>query len=191
MVKRKIIVVSLLFFLLSGFGITINSVNAQHSDVFNIDFDKTKKDKQKKKIATGFIDVVESSKYSIILEKDKLDKNDFSVYDLELFDIPEGDASKYQWHQVPVKEEVHFNQTQTREAGDLFCSRARKGNLYWLTDGKKFVDWGAWSFWSCSREATETTEKTEKTGEAKNDKSCGGAKSEPKKEEAVTEPKKW
>lgn len=127
---------------------SIQNVSAQHIDVFNIDFDKKKKKETKE---TGLIEVVEHTKYEIAVEKEKLDNNDFSVYDLEMIDIPEEDLSKFAWHTVELFLEKEITQSQTREAGDLKCTRSRKGTLYWLANGKKYVNWGAWTFWKCTK----------------------------------------
>lgn len=156
MASRKIIRIRGLIFILSLFcsilAVSIcfvaNNVSAQHIDVFNIDFDKKKKEEAKE---TGFIEVVEYTKYKIAIEKEKLDKNDFNVYDLEMIEIPPEDLSKFAWHQVECILEEEISQSQTREAGDLKCTRSRKGTLYWLSDGKKHVNWGAWSFWKCAK----------------------------------------
>ena len=128
-------------------SIVINSVSAQHTDVFNIDFEKKKKKKEKKNV--GYIEVEEKIIYKIAIEKEKLDNNDFSVYDLEMIEIPEEDSTKFAWHQIACTLEKSITQEQIRSAGDLECDRSRKGTLYWLADGKKHVHWGAWTFWKC------------------------------------------
>lgn len=155
---KKGIISALFLVVLSGVVFVVqDSVNAQHTDVFNIDFDKTKKEKVDKMGETGLLDVVETTKYTVIMEKNKLDNNDFTVHDLELFDIPPEDAFKFQWHQVSVKGEQQLNEVQTRSAGGLDCTRARKGSLYWLSNGTKHVIWGIWSYWQCNKD-----EKTDK-----------------------------
>ncbi|MGR3318638.1 MAG: hypothetical protein ACUZ8O_09175 [Candidatus Anammoxibacter sp.] len=128
-----------------------NNVSAQHIDVFNIDFDKKNKKNKNKNKETGFIEVVEHTKYKVAIEKEKLEKNDFSVYDLELIEIPAEDLSRFAWHTVEVFTEKEIEQTQTREAGDLKCTRSRKGTMYWLSNGKKHVNWGIWTFWKCTK----------------------------------------
>ena len=136
---------------------SIRNINAQHTDVFNIDFEKKKKKESKD---TDLIEVVEHTKYKIAVEKEKLENNDFSVYDLEMIDIPKEDLSKFAWHTVELFLEKEITQSQTREAGDLKCTRFRKGTLYWLANGKKHVNWGAWSFWKCTKgEVEEEKEK--------------------------------
>lgn len=127
---------------------SIQNISAQHTDVFNIDFEKKKKKESKD---TDFIEVVEHIKYKIAVEKEKLKNNDFSVYDLEMIDIPKEDLSKFAWHTVELFLEKEITQSQTREAGDLKCTRSRKGTLYWLSNGKKHVNWGAWTFWKCTK----------------------------------------
>ncbi|MGR3176646.1 MAG: hypothetical protein ACUZ8E_01150, partial [Candidatus Anammoxibacter sp.] len=66
-------------------------------------------------------------------------------------EIPPEDLSMFAWHIVEVFTEKEIDQTQTREAGDLKCSRSRKGTMYWLADGKKHVNWGMWTFWKCTK----------------------------------------
>ncbi len=154
--KKTITRLTLSLFVLFGLiCIVQKQAIAQHTDVFNIDFDKTKKALEKQKAEYSYLEVEEKTKYSILIENDKLEKNDFSVHDLELIEIPLEDVTKYQWHSVSIKAEGQINETQTREAGDLECERARKGSLYWLSDGTKHVTWGIWSFWSCSKDSTE------------------------------------
>ncbi|MGR3221174.1 MAG: hypothetical protein ACUZ8H_15370 [Candidatus Anammoxibacter sp.] len=154
-IKNLVLVLSLFCFVLSAFVSTaINNVSAQHIDVFNIDFDKKNKKKKKNK-ETGFIEVVEYTTYKIAVEKEKLEKNDFSVHDLELIEIPSEDLSKFAWHIFEVFTENDIDQTQTREAGNLKCIRSRKGTMYWLSDGKKHVNWGRWTFWKCTKDGED------------------------------------
>lgn len=149
--NMKIYGIKCLLIALSLAGLSASAVtsivSAQHTDVFNIDFEKKKKRNEKKDI--GYLEVEEKIIYSIAIEKDKLDNNDFSVYDLEMIEIPEEDSTKFAWHQIECTLEKSITQTQIRSAGDLECDRSRKGTLYWLADGKKHVHWGAWTFWKC------------------------------------------
>lgn len=125
---------------------------AQHTDVFNIDFEKKDRNEVKGK---GFIEVEECTTYKVAVEKEKLDNNDFSVHDLELIEIPPEDLSKFAWHIDPVILEEEIVQTQTRTAGNLDCTRSRHGTLYWMGNGKKHVNWGQWSFWKCAKDDKE------------------------------------
>ncbi len=150
MVKKFVFVSFLCLSVVSSLvSFSAKNVNAQHTDVFNIDFDKTKTDKEK--IKKGSIEVTECVTYNIAIDKEKLDKNDFSVYDLELLEVPTEEFSKFAWHQVNLITEEPISETQTRQAGHLNCSRTRKGTLYWVADGKKYVHWGHWTFWKCDK----------------------------------------
>lgn len=128
-------------------------VVAQHIDVFKLDF--SKKGEEDKKLEVDFIDVEDSIKYTVAIEKEKLGNKDFNVYDLELLEIPPEDLNKFLWHQVECLIEENISQSHTRKAGTLKCTRSRSGTLYWLADGKKYVHWGRWSFWNCTKTKEE------------------------------------
>lgn len=157
LINRNLFYILSLFFLIFAvsFCFAVKDTQAQHVDVFKMDFGKDKKDKKDSELETGYIEVNDCTTYKIAVEKEKLDNKDFSVYDLELFDISEEDLSKFAWHQVPVIKEDDIVAIQTRTAGDLECKRSRSGKLYWLSDGKKHVNWGIWSFWKCDRDETK------------------------------------
>ena len=157
LMNRDLFYILSLFFLIFAvsYCFVVKDIQAQHVDVFKIDFGKDKKEKKESELETGYIEVNDCTTYKIAVEKGKLDNNDFDVYDLELFDIPEEDLSKFAWHQVPVIKEDDIVEIQTRTAGDLECKRSRSGKLYWLEDGKKHVNWGIWSFWKCDRGETK------------------------------------
>lgn len=128
----------------------VRCVVAQHIDVFKLDF--SKKGEEEKKLEADLIEVEDSIKYTVAIEKEKLGNKDFNVYDLELLEIPPEDLNKFLWHQVECLIEENISQSQTRKAGPLKCTRSRSGMLYWLADGKKYVHWGRWSFWNCTKE---------------------------------------
>jgi len=63
--------------------------------------------------------------------------------------------------QVPWIDEKHqvdcyffkvIKQTQVRTVENLSCKRERDGTQYWLSDGKKYVEWGKWSIWNLEKE---------------------------------------
>ena len=60
--------------------------------------------------------------------------------------------SEINFHQVDCYFFKVIKQTQVRTVENLSCKRERDGTQYWLSDGKKYVEWGKWSNWSPEKE---------------------------------------
>ena len=144
-------------------GLILKSVYAQHTDVFNLYQDKgpnnpnnlNKKDTAKD-VEAGMpeveeIEVVNNIKYKISVEKSKYEAKDLTMADIELWEIV--DKTPFEWHQVDFILEADIEEIHSRTFGKQDCIRKRKGNVFWLNDGRKCVYWTPWSTWDCRPEA--------------------------------------
>ncbi|MDN3514054.1 MAG: hypothetical protein NG747_06610 [Candidatus Brocadia sp.] len=105
------------------------------------------------------IKVTETITYEIPVDEKKFNEKKLTVEDLELKEVKNN--SEINFHQVDCLFFKIIKQTQTRTVENLTCTREREGTQYWLSDGKKYIEWGAWSNWKLETEAIgiEMTEK--------------------------------
>ncbi len=139
-------------------GTVLTRVHAQHTDVFNLYKDKgpnkdkgdSVKDVKPDAPEAEWIEVENSFKYKVSVEKSKYEAKDLAMADIELWEIV--DKSPFEWHQVDYYLEGDIEEIHTRTFGKQNCVRKRKGSLFWLKDGKKCVYWTNWTTWDCRPE---------------------------------------
>ena len=162
----KVKIVLAVFFIINGFfaGVGIfkmKTVQAQHTDVFNLYQDKVPgKDERMKQVKPDapevkWVVVENNYKYEVSVEKSKYEAKDLMMEDIELWEIT--DKSPFEWHQVDYYLEGEIREIHTRTFGKQKCDRVRKGTLFWLKDGKKCVYWTKWSTWDCRPEGERDT----------------------------------
>ncbi|MFO0795433.1 MAG: hypothetical protein U0586_15380 [Candidatus Brocadiaceae bacterium] len=98
------------------------------------------------------IKVTETLTYEIPVEEKKFNEKKLTIEDLELKEVINN--SEINFHQVDCYYFKTVKQTQVRTVENLTCKRERDGTQYWLSDGKKYVEWSKWSNW--------VTEKTDR-----------------------------
>ncbi|OQZ03824.1 hypothetical protein B188_26720 [Candidatus Brocadiaceae bacterium B188] len=105
------------------------------------------------------IKITETITYEIPVDEKKFNEKKLTVEDLELNEVKNN--SEINFHQVDCLFFKIIKQTQTRAIENLVCTRERDGTQYWLSDGKKYVEWGSWSNWKIEKETIgiETAEK--------------------------------
>lgn len=105
------------------------------------------------------IKVTETITYEVPVDEKKFNEKKLTIEDLELKEVK--DNTEINFHQVDCLFFKTIKQTQARTVENLTCTRERDGTQYWLSDGKKYVEWGAWSNWKAEKEARsiETAEK--------------------------------
>ncbi len=96
------------------------------------------------------IKVTETFTYEIPVDEKKFNEKKLTVEDLELKEVKNN--SEINFHQVDCLFFKVIKQTQTRSVENLTCTRERDGTQYWLSDGKKYIEWGAWSNWKIEKE---------------------------------------
>lgn len=106
----------------------------QDSDVFKPD-----------KVVT--VKVKEIITYEVPVDQEELDSNTLDINDLEINDVSNPDNINF--HQVDCFYFGEVSKVQTKSAEGVRCTRMRKGNQYWLSDGRKCVEWQSWSKWDC------------------------------------------
>ena len=143
-------------------GLILKSAHAQHTDVFNLYQDKgpnnpnnLKKEGTAKDVETGMpevevIEVENNIKYKVSVEKSKYEAKDLTMADIELWEIV--DKTPFEWHQIDFILEADIEEVHSRTFGKQGCIRKRKGNVFWLNDGRKCVYWTPWSTWDCRPE---------------------------------------
>ena len=77
--------------------------------------------------------------------KRNLTKKNLTFDDLEMKEV--SNNSEINFHQVDCYFFKVIKQTQVRTVEDHSCKRERDGTQYWLSDGKRYVEWGRWSNW--------------------------------------------
>lgn len=97
------------------------------------------------------IKVTEVITYEIPVDEKKFNEKKLTAEDLELMEVKNN--SEINFHQVDCLFFKIIKQTQTRTVENLTCSRERDGTQYWLSDGKKYIEWGEWSNWKVGKEA--------------------------------------
>lgn len=97
------------------------------------------------------IKVTETITYEIPVDEKKFIEKKLTVEDLELKEVKNN--SEINFHQVDCLFFKIIKQTQTRTIENLTCMREREGTQYWLSDGKKYVEWSEWSNWKLEKEA--------------------------------------
>lgn len=97
------------------------------------------------------IKVTETITYEVPVEEKKFNEKKLTIEDLELKEVK--DNREINFHQVDCLFFKTIKQTQTKTAENLICTRERDGTQYWLSDGKKYVEWGTWSNWKVVKEA--------------------------------------
>ncbi len=137
----------------------LKSVHAQHTDVFNLYQDKgpnnpnnlnkndTAKDVKPGTPEVELIEVENNIKYKVSVEKSKYEAKDLTMADIELWEIV--DKTPFEWHQIDFILEADIEEIHTRTFGKQGCIRKRKGNVFWLKDGRKCVYWTPWATWDC------------------------------------------
>ncbi len=159
-IKVKI-VLAVFVFLACIDGLILKSVDAQHTDVFNLYKDKgPEEDGITKDVKPGtpeaeLIEVVNNIKYKVSVEKSKYEAKDLTMADIELWEIV--DKTPFEWHQVDFILEADIEEIHTRTFGKQSCIRKRKGNVFWLNDGRKCVYWTPWATWDCRPEEERDT----------------------------------
>ncbi len=134
----------------------LKNVHAQHTDVFNLYKDKgPEKDGNAKEVnpdapEAEWIEVENHIKYKVSVDKSKYEAKDLTMADIELWEIV--DKTPFEWHQVDFYLEGDIEEIHTRTFGKQGCIRKRKGNVFWLNDGRKCVYWTPWSTWDCRPE---------------------------------------
>lgn len=96
------------------------------------------------------VKVTETTTYEIPVDEKKFNEKKLTVEDLELKEV--ANNSEINFHQVDCYFFKVVKQTQVRTIENLTCKREREGTQYWLSDGKKYVEWGSWSIWSLEKE---------------------------------------
>ncbi len=139
--------------------IILKNVHAQHTDVFNLYQDKGPNNSNKKDAAKDVesgipevevIEVENNIKYKVSVEKSKYEAKDLTMADIELWEIV--DKTPFEWHQIDFILEADIEEVHSRAFGKQGCIRKRKGNVFWLNDGRKCVYWTPWSTWDCRPE---------------------------------------
>ncbi|HHT9114576.1 MAG: hypothetical protein HZA47_12030 [Planctomycetes bacterium] len=92
------------------------------------------------------IKVTEVITYEIPVDEKKFNEKKLTFEDLEMKEV--SNNSEINFHQVDCYFFKVIKQTQVRTVENLSCKRERDGTQYWLSDGKKYVEWGRWSNWS-------------------------------------------
>lgn len=93
------------------------------------------------------VKVKEITTYEVPVDEKKLRAQSLDINDLEISDVV--DQSKINFHQVDCFYFGEVSKVQTRTAEGVRCTRIKKGNQYWLSDGRKCVEWQPWSKWDC------------------------------------------
>lgn len=93
------------------------------------------------------VKVKEITTYEVPVDEDKIKTNKLNINDLEISEVH--DPEKINFHQVDCYFYSEVSQVQTKSAEGVKCTRIRKGNQYWLSDGRKCVEWQPWSEWDC------------------------------------------
>ncbi|MGR3219648.1 MAG: hypothetical protein ACUZ8H_07505 [Candidatus Anammoxibacter sp.] len=93
------------------------------------------------------IKVKEITTYEVPVDEGKIRSKTLDIHDLEISEVL--DPSKINFHQVDCFYFGEVSKVQTRSAEGIRCTRIRKGNQYWLSDGRKCVEWQPWSKWDC------------------------------------------
>ncbi|MBM4053364.1 MAG: hypothetical protein FJ264_01550 [Planctomycetes bacterium] len=102
------------------------------------------------------IKVTDIITYEIPVDEKKFTENKLSFNDLELKEVK--NSSEINFHQVDCYFFKVIKQTQVRKAEGLTCSREREGTQYWLSDGKKYIEWGKWSNWQRKKQGEDEAE---------------------------------
>ncbi|MEP9412061.1 MAG: hypothetical protein HRF42_11825 [Candidatus Brocadia sp.] len=97
------------------------------------------------------IKVTEITTYEIPVDEKKFNEKKLTFEDLEMKEVRNN--TEINFHQVDCLFFKIIKQTQTRMVENLTCTREREGTQYWLSDGKKYVEWGEWSNWKTEKEA--------------------------------------
>ncbi|MGQ3685875.1 MAG: hypothetical protein ACUBOA_12850 [Candidatus Loosdrechtia sp.] len=169
-----LLVSSSMFTFFSTSLITEKSTQAQHTDIFG------RLDGKKDSFHQSFapyegiipipwidekptpttIKVTEVITYEIPVDEKKLVEKKLTSDDLELKEVT--NASEINFHQVDCYFFEVVKQTQIRTVENLSFIRDREGTQYWLSDGKKYVEWGRWSDWDVEKGSQQTVEMAEK-----------------------------
>lgn len=96
------------------------------------------------------IKVTEIITYEVPVDEKKFNAKKLTIEDLELKEVT--NSSEINFHQVDCHFFKVIKQTQVRTVENLTCKRERDGTQYWLSDGKKYVEWGKWSNWTPEKE---------------------------------------
>ncbi len=162
---------------ISIFFIKERQIQAQHIDIFG----KLGKEKEPDSYHQSFapyggtipipwidekptpisIKVTEITTYEIPVDEKKFNEKKLTIEDLELKEVMNN--SEINFHQVDCHFFKVIKQTQIRTVENLTYKRERDGTQYWLSDGKKYVEWGSWSNWNPEKaEQGQTIEMAEK-----------------------------
>lgn len=93
------------------------------------------------------VKVKEITTYEVPVDEQKLQSNTLDINDLEISEVL--DQSKINFHQVDCFYFGEVSKVQTKSSEGVRCTRIRKGNQYWLSDGRKCVEWQPWDKWDC------------------------------------------
>ncbi|MDR4507357.1 MAG: hypothetical protein MRJ65_03810 [Candidatus Brocadiaceae bacterium] len=91
------------------------------------------------------IKVTETITYEVPVDEKKFKEKKLRFGDLELKEVK--DNAEINFHQVDCYFYNVIKQKQVRSVENLSCERERDGTQYWLSDGRKYVEWGKWSNW--------------------------------------------
>ncbi len=93
------------------------------------------------------VKVQEITTYEVPVDEAKLRASTLGINDLEVTDVV--DQSKINFHQVDCFYFGEVSKVQTKSGEGLSCTRTQNGSQYWLSDGRKCVEWQPWSNWDC------------------------------------------
>ena len=106
------------------------------------------------------IKVTETITYEIPVDEKKFNEKKITFEDLELKEV--ANNLEINFHQVDCFYFKVIKQTQVRTVENLTCKREREGSQYWLSDGKKYIEWGKWSNWISEKQEEKNLEMAEK-----------------------------
>lgn len=168
-----------IFTLCSVFSVQEKTVHAQHIDIFG-KLGKEPDDKKPNSYHQSFapyegtipipwiddkptpitIKITEITTYEIPIDEKKFSEKKLTSEDLELKEVL--NKSDINFHQVDCYFFNVVKQTQIRKVENLSFKRERDGSQYWLSDGKKYVEWGKWSNWNPEKEEQSKQEEENK-----------------------------
>lgn len=96
------------------------------------------------------VKVTEITTYEVPVDEKKFHEKRITIEDLELKEVTNN--SEINFHQVDCHFFKVIKQTQIRTVESLSYKREREGTQYWLSDGKKYIEWGSWSNWNPEKE---------------------------------------
>ena len=160
-IKVKIVLAVFVFFACID-GLILKSVHAQHTDVFNLYQDKgpnnpnnlNKNDTDKDaEPGTPEVELIEVEIISSTKSRLKKVNTRQKILPWQILSY----GRLWTKHHLSGIRSILFwradiEEIHTRTFGKQGCIRKRKGNVFWLNDGRKCVYWTPWSTWDCRPE---------------------------------------